>query len=80
MRRARERALPRTARSMRPLPGLLRPRPPARRASGRGVSVARRQVALQVAPARELVLGDGCRIGDATRIVVRRAASSSAPA
>jgi acetyltransferase-like isoleucine patch superfamily enzyme len=38
--------------------------------SGRGVSIGR-QVALQVSPGARLVLGDGCRIGDRTRIVVQ---------
>ena len=36
---------------------------------GRDVSVAPR-VSLQVTRARELVIGDGCRIGEATRIAV----------
>jgi acetyltransferase-like isoleucine patch superfamily enzyme len=54
---------------VRPLPDRLRrdPEPGVRR--GRDVSVARR-VSLQVNAGAELVLGDGCRIGEATRIAV----------
>jgi acetyltransferase-like isoleucine patch superfamily enzyme len=54
---------------MRPLPDRLRrgPEPGVRR--GRDVVVARR-VSLQVNAGAELVLGDGCRIGEATRITV----------
>lgn len=54
---------------MRPLPARLRRRPDPGVRRGRDVHVGRR-TRLQVNTGAELVLGDGCRIGDATRIAV----------
>ena len=54
---------------MRPLPARLRRAPERGVHRGRGVTVGRR-ASFQVNEGAELVIGDGCRIGEATRIAV----------